>query len=196
MICTHYDFETLGIKPETAPAACLALINFETDRFVDNPYTFDELCNMTKFVKFDIMEQVQKYGRVIEKATLDWWTTQDDEVKALIKPSAEDVSVTEVYGFFLSNLHPMSKKVFTRRASLDQPLLISLCDVSGHPLPYGWYDFREIVSYFEGLTYGNNVDTSFIPVEAADKFKKHDPIHDVAVDVLRYQAIVRALESF
>lgn len=195
MICAHYDFETLGIKPETAPAACLALINFDTDRFVDDPYTFEELCDMTKFVKFDVMEQVQKHGRKIEKETLNWWMQQDEEVQKLIKPAADDVSAMDVYSFFVSNLHPMTKKVFTRRASLDQPLLISLCEKAGHPLPYGWYDYREIVSYFEGLTYGNNLDTSWVPSEAVG-FKKHDPIHDVACDVLRYQIIVQALESF
>lgn len=195
MICAHYDFETLGIKPETAPAACLALINFDTDRFVDNPYTFEELCDITKFIKFDVMEQVEKLGRKIEKDTLNWWMQQDQQVQKLIKPSADDVSADNVYSFFVSNLHLMTQKVFTRRASLDQPLLISLCENAGHPLPYSWWDYREIVSYFEGLTYGNNLDTSWIPSEAVG-FKKHDPIHDVAVDVLRYQIIVQALESF
>ena len=194
MSCLIYDFETLSVDPNTGVAVNLAMLSFDMERFTSDPYTFEWLVDDCKIIKFNVEEQIKKYKRTVDQDTLRWWGQQSKEAQAILKPSADDVSITELFDFFVSNVPDNLDRVYTRRASLDQPMMISLCEIAGKTLPYSWWSFREIVSFIEGLTMGSGLRDDFIPEGLESKFIKHDPAHDIAMDVMRLQTIVQALQ--
>lgn len=194
MSCLIYDFETLSVDPNTGVAVNLAMLSFDMERFTSDPYTFEWLVDDCKIIKFNVEEQIKKYKRTVDQDTLRWWGQQSKEAQAILKPSADDVSITELFDFFVSNVPDNLDRVYTRRASLDQPMMISLCELAGKTLPYSWRSFREIVSFIEGLTMGSGLRDDFIPEGLESKFIKHDPAHDIAMDVMRLQTIVQALQ--
>lgn len=193
MKCIIYDFETLSLDVNKGVAVSLAMLNFDTDRFTTEPYTYEELLDYCDTIKYDVEEQVKAHNRVIDKDTLEWWSKQNKEAQAMLKPSSEDVSITKTFEFFTSNAIDNVDWVLTRRATLDQPLLISLCESSGNTMPYAYWKFREVVSLINGLTFGHNIRDNFYPDGLADKFVAHDPSADISMDVMRLQTIVQAL---
>ena len=67
-----YDFETLSQDQINGVVTCLAILKFDESRFADKPYTFKELVNYAKVMKFSVEEQVKTYKRKIDKSTLEW----------------------------------------------------------------------------------------------------------------------------
>jgi len=84
-----YDFETLSSDVFTAPAVNLAVLMFDESRFIENPYRFEDLVDSCSLIKFDVAEQVQKYGRKIQKSTLNWWMEQPPTLRKMLKPSSD-----------------------------------------------------------------------------------------------------------
>ena len=76
-----YDFETLSTDVYRGVIVNIAGTQFDETRFKTNPYTFDELVDNTKLMKFDVEEQVKVYDRKIKPSSLEWWKKQDLEVK-------------------------------------------------------------------------------------------------------------------
>ena len=194
MKCVIYDFETLSLNVDRGVAVSLAMLNFDTDRFTsEEPYAYEELLDYCDTIKYDVEEQVKVHKRVIDKDTLDWWGKQNEEARAMLKPSSEDVSITKTFEFFTTNAADNADWFITRRATLDQPLLQSLCATSGNTAPYAYWKFREVVSLINGLTFGHTIRDNFIPEGLESKFVAHDPCHDISMDVMRLQTIVQAL---
>ena len=54
-----YDFETLSQDQINGVVTCLAILKFDESRFVDKPYTFKELTDDAKVIKFNVEEQVK-----------------------------------------------------------------------------------------------------------------------------------------
>jgi len=189
-----YDYETLSEDQFVAPVVCVAGIEFDSERFVDNPYTWEELLDITKFQKYNVQEQVEKYGRKIRKFTLDWWKRQEPEVQELLKPSDEDVSVDELYNFLCDELNMVTaKKVWTRGNTFDPIVTLSMFNATGHKDRTPWWTIRDVRSYIEGFTYGTDIKHYFVPKDVEDKFKQHDPRHDVAMDVYRMQFLINTM---
>lgn len=193
---TIYDFETLSQNPVDGVVVSFAMMNFDPNRFADNPYTYQELLDKTHYLKFDVEDQVKNYNRKIEKSTLEWWSRQNKEAQAKLAPSSNDKSIAELHGFFVVNRATNLNKVYTRRNTFDPIFMTSLMKATGNPEPYNWWDVRDTISYIEGLSYGVELDTGFIPEGLEDKFVKHDPTHDIAMDVMRLQTLVQAVTAF
>ena len=81
-----FDFETLSTDVNQGVVLSLGLLTYTSSRFVNDPYTYDELLENTKYMKFDVTEQVKKYGRKIDKSTLEWWKTQGLDAKKVLNP--------------------------------------------------------------------------------------------------------------
>jgi hypothetical protein len=43
------------------------------------------------------------------------------------------------------------------------------------------------------MTYGHKIKNNFIPEGLEDKFIAHNPIHDIAMDIMRFQYLARVL---
>lgn len=193
-----YDFETLGTNIESAPIVNLATLRVNSDRFTsDNPYTFNELVSMSTFHKFDVVEQVRVYGRVIEQKVLDWWKNQSAAAQLQLKRSKDDISIDRLFHIFNDEVKAYQcKYVFTRGNTFDPPLLTSLCRAIGKDDPVPFYRVKDVRSFILGLTFGHNIDDRFIPPNVSEsEFIYHDPRHDVAIDVMRVQYLLRTMDG-
>ena len=188
-----FDFETLSQEQTNGVVLSMAMLNFAESRFVsDIAYTFDELVENTHTIKFNVEEQVKKYKRQINKDTLDWWSQQGDLAKKQLKPSEDDVSIDQLYNFFIVNKSANVKKVYTRGNTFDPIFLEYIMRQIHKPMPYDWWEVRDTRSLIEGLSWGTELKNSFIP-EGCENFIAHDPKHDIAMDVMRLQALVQAI---
>jgi len=189
-----YDFETMSQDVLNGVVICLASLNFDEDRFITNPYTFQELVDQCQLIKFDVKEQVQKYNRTIDPDTVDWWSKQSKESQKILKPSNEDVSITELYTFLIDNVKIQEcDKVYTRGGMFDPMFMESILKCYGKSDPAKWWTYRDTRSLFDGMTWGSDIKNTFIPKELESIFIKHDPCHDIAMDVMRYQILAQAL---
>ena len=195
--CVIYDFETMSQNPVDGVVVSFAMASYDPQRFAnDNPYTYQEILDKTHYMKFDVEDQVKNYNRKIEKATLEWWSQQNKEAQKKLAPSPDDKSIADLYGFFIVNKPVNLNKVYTRLNTFDPIFMTSLMKATGNPEPYDWWSVRDTISYIEGLSYGVDLNPGFIPEGLEDKFVKHDPTHDIAMDVMRMQAIVQAVTAF
>lgn len=189
--CLIFDFETLG-EVKTCAAVCVAMFKFNEERFLTNPYNFMDIVNETKIVKFDVEEQVKKYDRVIEKSTLDWWMTLPAEARAIVKPSDEDVSISEMWDIFNKYTFGMDfKKIYSRGNSFDPIILEGIFHSTGYGIPYPFWVYRDTRTMIEGLSWGSGLKHSFVVDECKDQFVAHDARHDIAMDVMRIQTLIR-----
>ena len=192
--CVIYDFETLGQDQKNSAVVSFAMIAFSEKRYINNPYTYEELIENCAYIKFDVEDQVVNFGRKINKETVDWWNSQGDKAKKQIRPSAEDKSIYAFYEFVINNCEcPKIKKSYTRGNTFDSMFLQYLMNDTGHQDPFHWRTVRDTRSMIEGMSFGMNLDNGFIPGDLASKFVKHDPRHDVAMDVMRMQLLAQAI---
>jgi hypothetical protein len=189
-----YDYETFGQNPHNAAVVGLASLEFDESRFLENPYTYEELLNLVKYFKFDVAEQV-KMGRVIEKSSLDWWKELPKEVRDNMIPSSDDISIRTLPDIFNELGLQDCDRVYTRGNNFDPVITRTIYDYLGVSENYKWWTLRDTRSLFDGMTYGHNIKNTFIPEGLEDKFKAHDPKHDVAMDVMRFQYLVRLISG-
>lgn len=190
--CVIYDFETLSQNPSNGVVTAYALLNFSESRYNSNPYSYEELLDSTKYIKFDVMDQIENYKRKAQQSTIDWWMTQPKEAQAQIKPSKNDVSITELYQFILDNVDVKGlKKSYSRGNTFDPIFLDSVLASAGKVSPIHWGTVRDTRSMIEGMAFGIDIDNGFMIAAHKDKFVKHDPRHDIVMDVLRMQMIAQ-----
>jgi len=189
-----YDYETLNTDVTITPILSLATLRYDEKRFNTTPYDFDELLSETKFFKFDVTEQVKMYDRVINLETLAWWNGQPAALqKSQLHPNKElDLSVKSLIGL-IKNEAKGCDRIFTRGNTFDPMITTSWVKQLGYPEPYQHWAVRDTRSFIEGLSYGSDIKHTFTPDGLGDKFVPHDPQHDIVVDVLRMQQIIRAI---
>lgn len=192
-----YDFETLGQNPEKSVVISFAFMEFSIPRLSsDVPYTYEELLAAAHVIKFDVMDQINNYGRTISKSTLKWWTDEVSErAREQLKPSSKDVSISQLYGIIDESVNLKSiDVVYTRGNTFDPIFLQFIMSQTGNQEPFHWRKIRDTRSMIEGMSFGLNVVNDFMPSEIADKFVKHDPIHDIAADVMRIQCLAQSMK--
>ena len=191
-----YDFETLGQDQRRSAVISFALLEFDESRYYNNPYTYRELVNSCKYIKFDVMDQVDNYDRTINKQTLEWWNEQGDRAKQQLKPSGADRKIVELFDFIKDNCDLKSiKKSYTRGNTFDPMFLQYLMVDIEKVEPFHWRTVRDTRSMIEGMSYGLDVGNNFILDEVRDEFVKHDPCHDISMDVFRMQSLAITLHS-
>lgn len=194
-----FDFETLSLDRFRTVVSCVAGLQFKEDRYTsDEPYTFDELIELAHFAKFNVGSQVQHYGRKIDQGTLDWWRKQPKAVQnMLIEPSDSDVPFEQSLVFF-ETLMPTPEsvnKVYTRGNTFDPIIVDGIVEQLGGQELYQHWKLRDTRSTIDGLAYGADIKNTFIVPGLENKFIAHDPRHDIAMDVMRMQYLVRLLND-
>lgn len=203
---THFilDFETIGGVAREIPAIDVAYTTFEWDRFCDNPYSFKELVLGMEHAKFDIKDQMENYGCKYSRSDLQWWLDKPAELRKNLKPSTDDMKAPQFIESLINYLRAAGKIDYwwSRSNSFDPVVLDRLAhnankaDLLSSFLKY--YLVRDTRTYIDAK-FDFNVPggkNGFIPVSNIEKwnynFDAHDAKHDVAADILRLQAIVRA----
>lgn len=184
-----YDFETLSQNPLDCALISCACLSFDLEKLESGSYTYDELLSKTKYIKFDVEQQVKQFNRKVDKETLEWWREQGPEAIKKLKRSSEDVSIEQLPSWVLTNMPDNCKYVFTRNNTFDPVILKSVCDQLNQTFPYPWWTIRDTKSFIFGLSYTMDIKDTFIPV-GAENYVKHDPVHDVCLDVMRMQNII------
>lgn len=191
--CLIFDFETLSQNPVKGALISCALVTFDIDILPSNKYTYEEVLSKVKYFKFDVKNQVELWNRTVDPKTVDWWQQQSKEAFATIKPSKEDRPLNDFLPWFSSNFNrDKLKYVFTRNNTFDPVIVQSICNdyIPPQTMPYDWWKIRDTKSLIMGLTYGTDIRDSFIPPDAENKYVKHDPRHDVVLDVMRLQTLL------
>lgn len=189
------DFETLSKDPKTCAVVSCAVLEFDESKFIsDTPYTFESLFFHTGFIKFDVADQVKNYGRKITKETLDWWNNQGEDAKKMIQPSKMDQPITEFFKFLKNNCNIGSFHcVYVRGVAFDSIIVDELCKICSIQTPFHWGKYRDTRSFITGLSYGMNIEHNFMIDELKSIISLHDPRHDVILDVLRMQFLIRGM---
>lgn len=192
MKCIIYDFETLGQKPRENAVLSLAMVDYNDAKFIEGDgYDYDELLAATKYIKFDVADQVKHHGKTIDPNTLEWWKGQGETAKKVLKPSESDQSIADLRQWILTHFPNPEKyaKVYTRGNTFDPMFLDALgADV------FSWWAIRDTRSYIDGMLLGaEDPDNRFVPKEYADKFVAHDARHDIVMDIMRMQVLHRAI---
>lgn len=190
-----FDFETISTDRINGCVISMAMLSFSMNRFESMPYTYKELLDNTKFIKFDVQDQVKNYKRSVDKETVDWWAKQPKEAQKQLAPSKEDKSISELFSFWTLNKPTNLKRVFSRGNAFDPIVLDYILKQTGIPpdSAYNFWEIRDTRSFIEGLTYGSNIDNRFIPTGLDKYFVAHNPRHDIVMDVMRMQHLIRLL---
>lgn len=191
--CLIFDFETLSQNPINGVLVSCALLTFDIDILPNNGYTYEELLDKVKYFKFDVKHQVELWNRKVDPKTLDWWQKQSKEALATIKPSKEDRPLEDFLPWFSSNFNrDKLQYIFSRNNTFDPVIIQSICTdiIPAQPMPYDWWKIRDTKSLIMGLVYGTDIKDTFIPPDAVNKYVKHDPRHDVVLDVMRLQTLL------
>lgn len=189
-----YDFETLSQNPIDAALISCAMLSFDMELLKNNGYTYEELLSKSQYIKLDVQDQVKNWNRKVDPATVEWWSKQDKGAISKIKPSKDDVPLSEFLDWFVDKSidNKQAKFYFTRNNTFDPVILQSICTSMKEPMPYIWWKIRDTKSFILGLSYELNIRDDFIPPDCEGKYVKHDPRHDVVLDVMRMQILLHS----
>lgn len=195
--CVVIDFETLSVDRVNGVVLSMALLNFDTKVLTSQkPYEYEFLVQKAQFIKFDVEEQVKKYKRVISKDTLNWWSEQSKEAQKQLKPSKKDQSIADLYDFLITKTNPDNiDRIMCRGQDFDLMFLEFIMKQIEKPMPYPHWKFRDTRSLIDGMAWGTDIRNGFIPEGLNEKFVAHDPRHDIAMDVMRIQSLIREIEG-
>ena len=196
-----FDFETMGQDVFQIPILDCSYMVFDWDRFItDKPYSLIELVENAKHDKVKVKEQCEIYGAKFTKRDLEWWESQGDEAKKILKPSKDDVSVGIFIDRFISYIENKTIGYWWSRANTFDPLILQRWAtivgkfdvITQHLQPWLVRDTRTFIDAKFNFPKVNG----FVPVSDEQywnkTFIKHDSRFDIAADILRLQAICRA----
>ena len=191
-----YDYETLSTDRVKGVVLSMALCVYDPNRFTaKDQYSYTELLETTRFIKFDVQDQVKNYGRKIDQDTLKWWGEQSKEAqRSQLAPSEKDQPLSECLPFVNKHTQQCSiQKVFTRGNTFDPLLLDYIALDTKQIVPFPHWTIRDTRSYIEGMGFGTDIKNGFVPDGLDEFFVPHDPQHDITMDVMRMQTLAIAL---
>ena len=196
-----FDLETIGANVHVCPVVDMAYVAFEWDRFIYDPYSFQELTELVQSVKLDVADQVKNYNCSYTERDVWWWEKLPKEARQKLKRTSNDLTVADFCDTILHYLRQEGSVDYwwSRGNTFDPVILWRLMWAEGHGDLLDEYlkfnKVRDVRTHIDAK-FNYTTRSGFIPV-ADEKywesaFVAHDSTHDVAADVLRLQAIHRA----
>lgn len=194
------DTETMGSNSINCAVVDCSYLCFDWDRFTTDPYTFDELLSLAQRSKLDVQHQVKEYGFKVDKDTINWWAQLPPEVRAMAKPSKNDLTLNQFFDKLNSYLDGFVKIQYwwSRANSFDPIILWRMIDhrpdklLINNKLPH--WKLRDTRTFIDARA-NFPVKNGFIPFKDESKwaatFKEHNSVHDIIADVLRLQVLIR-----
>lgn len=198
------DAETIGQSVFKSPIINWSYIVVDWNRFITNPYTFEELLDEMQFTKFKLQQQMVD-GCVYSKRDLQFWLDQPNGVDVL-KPIEGEVHVSTGLEQLLNYVTEQGKisRWWTRANCFDPIFLQRIAETNGFSMdeinkiiPY-WL-VRDTRTYIDTRFNFKNKKNAFCPYDDeklwASKFELHNSRHDVAADILRLQRIEQIISE-
>jgi len=179
-----FDVETLGTESNSVLLS-LACIHFDPQ----SKPSYQELKDSAFFVKFSVRDQVDNYGRKINKGTLEWWQKQCQNVKNWsFIPDKSDKTLLEG----LQEFHAWARSKddgkcwVWARGSLDEVILQACERQAGLDHVFTYNRWRDVRTAIDILTLSTN---GYCDVDHPDflyerDVTKHNPIDDCALDIM------------
>lgn len=194
-----YDFETLSQDSLTGVALDISWLFFDWDRFLDNPYTFNELMKMAHKAKLDVKDQVDNYNYKIQSKTIEWWQSQEKETRKKILPTEHDISINTFTDEFFASFPNKVDYHWARSNTFDPIFLARIARDTGNEKKINellkYNTIRDTRTYIDAKTNFNRKMNSFVPIKDEkywdQNFKAHDSSCDIVADVLRLQTLTR-----
>jgi hypothetical protein len=195
------DFETLGQDVFEIPMLDCSYVTFDWDRFTsDNPYTLYELVSLARKDKLDLAHQVKEHDARYVQRDLDWWLSQSEAAKKVLKPSSSDIRVEQFLENIITYLKASGKINYwwSRSNTFDPVILLRWAKVAGRKA-----EIEDLLKFWAVRDTRTWIDAKldfpkqngFCPLADEDywnnTFVKHDSRYDIAADVLRLQTIAR-----
>jgi len=120
------DCEGMYSNPLKAAVVDFSVFVFSWNRFLKDPYTFEELLDTSRKFKLDIAYQVKTHGFEIEKDCLEnFWLKMPTEDRAAIKPLPTDYKTLEFTNEFMGYLdkQPRVSHWWTRNNTYNHTML-------------------------------------------------------------------------
>lgn len=197
------DCETMGIDPTVCAVVNFAFLPFNFSRFVERPYTFDELLGSVTSFKLNVRQQVDDHGYKVDPDTLAFWRSLPPEVRKQATPTAHDLSLSE-FGdslFEWRSGFAEFERVWARGMNFDPVILRRLLRDCNRDLDdlISYNGLRDTRTYLDTCFFFQLKTTSFPPIEDTtgeeefrSKYLEHNSAHDCVVEVLRMQMTERA----
>lgn len=196
-----FDFETLGQDVFEIPILDCSYLAFDWDRFIsDDPYALKELVDLAHKDKLEMTHQVREYRAKYTQRDLDWWLSQSEDAKKVLKPSTVDIRVEEFINNFIIYAKSAGKinNWWTRSNTFDPIILQRWAKAVDRRA-----EIEELLKFWLVRDTRTWIDAKlnfpkqngFIPIADEEywnkTFVKHDSRYDIAADVLRLQTIAR-----
>jgi len=185
-----FDVETLGTESNSVILS-MACVYFKAG---DTP-SHQELKDTAFFCKFDVIDQVNRFDRKIDKGTVDWWKKQckNAQIKSFIPNKEWDIPFEaghKAMAEWVKDKNDPTCWVWAR-GGLDDVVLSSMERAAGLDNIFAyhrWRDVRTAVDYMYNRTNGYT-DTE-VPawVDAFDSqlhITKHNPVDDCVFDAMQ-----------
>lgn len=196
-----FDFETLGQDIFEIPVLDCSYVVFDWDRFTsDNPYTLEELVSIARKDKVNLADQVKTHGAKYTQRDLDWWLSQSEDAKKVLKPSSFDITIEQFLDSFVNYIESQDKITYwwTRSNTFDPIILQRWAKKFGK-----FEKISEVLKFWLVRDTRTWIDAKlnfpkmngFCPLADEEywnnTFVKHDSRYDIAADILRLQTITR-----
>ena len=194
------DFETMCQDIFKIPILDCSFVAFDWFRFTTQPYSLLELVDLSQNYKLKVKEQCEVFGCKFTKRDLEWWESQGPEAKKVLNPSSRDVSTEYFVDKFIEYVSDRDIGYWWSRSNTFDPILLQkvaswhdkFTNITENLDPWLVRDTRTFIDAKFDFPKING----FVPI-ADEKywgttFVKHDSRFDIAADVLRLQAIIRA----
>lgn len=200
------DFETFGQSVFKCPAIDVSYATFDWGRFIDNPYSFEELVDEVVVKnKLSVEDQVKNYGCSFTQEDMKFWAQQSKEVQKNIAPTKNDLTLAEFFDIFIPYLRDAGKiEYWWSRANTFDPIILDRLAIGDgrNLLMHEYIKYWRVrdTRTFIDAKFDWTTKNGFIPITNEsyweNTFRAHDSAHDVAADILRIQAIHRAENDY
>ena len=177
------NIQTLSLQSD-AVVLSLAITKFY-DCF-DYDFTFDkpnwELVRDTKFIKFNVKEQVKKYHRSVSDDTITFWKNQPKDIMNFsFVPSSNDYlledGLNQIKTFI--ELFPKEEKTCFIRGAFGQVVFMNLCNTVNMPFYFNYMETKTAITCLKNVSHkGRSID----PKEYK-WYKPFNPVYESIMDV-------------
>lgn len=197
---TFFDFETMGQPVHNCAVIDCSFLTIDTEKFLNDPYTIEDI-NLVKKFKLSIKDQVDNYGWMVYKDTIEFWEKLPESARKHIYPKKTDLTVKQFIDQLVEYMIDQGKVDYhwSRSNTFDPVILARIFDAENKHLIFKEYfpfwRVRDIRTFIDAkLDFPKK--NGFVPIKDENLWKnvfvEHDSAWDVLADALRMQAIIRA----